>query len=304
MIELLQIFANNLLPILLISGTGFFLARTLHIEPRTFGRIIFFILYPVLVIDLLIRNKLSFSTILGISGFALCVLIVTGVITFLIGRSFKLDRPVLLAVLLASIFANSGNYGLPLISFAFGQDALAYATIYYIAVALLFNTVGVLVASMGRMNFKAALIGLLKVPTIYSIVIALIINQTGWVMPTPIQRTVSLVAGGAIPCMLILLGMELQRAKWNKNFLAISIGTVIRLVIGPLIGWGLSLVFGLKGPARQAGITDTALPTAVMTTILATEYNLEPALVTSIVFTSTILSPLTLTPILFFLMNK
>jgi predicted permease len=304
LIELLQIFANNLLPILLISGTGFFLARALHIEPRTFGRIIFYILYPVLVLDLLIRNKLSFSAILGISGFALCVLLVTGMITLLIGRFFNLPRPILLAVLLTSMFANSGNYGLPLISFAFGQDALAYATIYYIVVALLFNTVGVLVASMGRMNFKTALLGMLKVPTIYSILIALVIIQTGWVMPAPLQRTVTLLAGGAIPCMLILLGMELQRAKWNENFLAISIGTFIRLVIGPLIGWGLSLLFGLKGPARQAGITDTALPTAVMTTILATEYNLEPSLVTSIVFTSTVLSPLTLTPVLFFLLNK
>jgi predicted permease len=304
LIELLQVFANNLLPILLISGTGFFLAKTLHIEPRSFGRIIFYILYPILVLDLLIRNKLSFSSILGISGFALCVLLVTGMITLLIGRFFKLERPVLLAVLLTSMFANTGNYGLPLISFAFGQDALAYATIYYIAVALFFNTVGVLVASMGRMNFKTALLGMLKVPTIYSILIALVIIQTGWVMPAPIQRTVTLLAGGAIPCMLILLGMELQRAKWNKNILAISIGTFIRLVIGPLIGWGLSLVFGLKGPARQAGITDTALPTAVMTTILATEYNLEPSTVTSIVFTSTVLSPLTLTPVLFFLLSK
>ena len=304
MTELIQIFANNLLPILLISGTGFFLAKAFHIEPRTFGRIIFYILYPVMVLDLLIRNKLSFSAILGTSGFALCVLLVTGGLTLLIGLMFKLERPVLLAVLLASIFANSGNYGLPLISFAFGQDALAYASIYYITTALLFNTVGVLIASMGHMNIKNALLGILKVPTIYSILVALVIMQTSWVMPTPLQRTVTLLAGGAIPCMLILLGMELQRAQWNKNILAISISTVIRLIIGPFIGWGLSLLFGFKGPALQAGVTDAALPTAVMTTILATEYNLEPSLVTSIVFTSTLLSPLTLTPVLFFLMGK
>jgi len=302
--ELIQIFANNLLPILIISGSGFFLAKTFRIEPRTFGRIIFYILYPVMVLDLLVRNKLSFSAILGTTGFAVCVMLVTGLIAFLIGRIFKLERPVLLAVLLASMFANSGNYGLPLISFAFGQDALAYASIYYIAVALLFNTVGVLIASMGRLNFKAALVGMLKVPTIYSILIAIVIIQTGWVMPDPIQRTVTLLSGGAIPCMLILLGMELQRTQWNKNVLAISISTVIRLVIGPFIGWGLSLLFGLKGPARQAGVTDAALPTAVMTTILATEYNLEPSLVTAIVFTSTVLSPITLTPVLFFLSGK
>ena len=301
MTELLQIFANNLLPILLISGTGFLIGKYLHVEPRTFGRIIFYILYPALVLDLLTRNQLSLVDILKTSGFALSVLIVSGSLTFLVGYLFKLERPILMAVLLTSVFANSGNYGLPLISFAFGQDALAYASIYYITIALLFNTLGVLIASMGHLNFKDALLGMLKVPTIYAIIVAMIIVRTGWVMPSPLERTVTLLAGGAIPCMLLLLGLELQRAQWSKNIMAISISVFMRLIIGPLVGWGLSILFGLKGAFRQAGVTDASLPTAVMTTILATEYNLEPSLVTAIVFTSTVLSPLTLTPVLFIL---
>ena len=286
---------------MLISGTGFLIGKYLHVEPRTFGRIIFYILYPALVLDLLTRNQLSLVDILKTSGFALSVLIVSGSLTFLVGYLFKLERPILMAVLLTSVFANSGNYGLPLISFAFGQDALAYASIYYITIALLFNTLGVLIASMGHLNFKDALLGMLKVPTIYAIIVAMIIVRTGWVMPSPLERTVTLLAGGAIPCMLILLGLELQRAQWSKNIMAISISVFMRLIIGPLVGWGLSILFGLKGAFRQAGVTDASLPTAVMTTILATEYNLEPSLVTAIVFTSTVLSPLTLTPVLFIL---
>jgi predicted permease len=199
------------------------------------------------------------------------------------------------------VFANSGNYGLPLISFAFGQDALAYASIYYITTALLFNTLGVLIASMGHMNFKQALLGMLRVPTIYAILIALLIIRIGWKIPSPLERTISLLSAGAIPSMLILLGLELQRAQWSKNIRAVSISNVMRLIIGPLIGWSLALLFGLKGTARQAGITEASMPTAVMTTVLATEYQLEPSLVTAIVFTSTILSPLTLTPVLFLL---
>jgi predicted permease len=299
--ELIQIFANNLLPILLISGTGFLLGRYLHIEPRSFGRVIFYVLYPFMVLDILTRNQLSLVDILRTSGFAIGTVLVSGCLTLLGGYFLKLDRPVLMAVLLTSIFANSGNYGLPLISFAFGQDALAYASIFYITFALLVNTLGILIASMGRLNFKDAILGMLKLPTIYAIIIALIIVRTGWIMPSPVERTVQLLSGGAIPSMLILLGLELERAKWNKNIKAISFSVVMRLVIGPIIGWGVSLLFGLKGPSRQAGITDSALPTAVITTILATEYNLEPSLVTAIVFISTVLSPLTITPVLFLL---
>lgn len=301
MTELFQIFANNLLPILLISGTGFLLGRYLHIEPRSFGRIIFYVLYPVMVLDILTRNQLSLIDILRTAGFAIGTVVVTGFLTYLGGYLLKLERPVLMAVLLTSIFANSGNYGLPLISFAFGQDALAYASIFYITFALLINTLGILIASMGRLNFKDALLGMLKLPTIYAIIIALIIVRTGWTMPSPVERTINLISGGAIPCMLILLGLELERAQWHKNLKALSFSVIMRLVIGPIIGWGLSIIFGLKGPSRQAGITDSALPTAVITTILATEYDLEPSLVTAIVFISTVLSPLTLTPVLFFL---
>ena len=301
MAELFPIFANNLLPILLISGTGFLLGKYLHIDPRSFGRIIFYVLYPVMVLDILTRNQLSLVDILKTSGFAIVTVLLSGFLTFLGGYLLKLDRPILMAVLLTSIFANSGNYGLPLISFAFGQDALAFASIYYITFALLINTVGVMIASMGRLNFKDALLGMLRLPTIYAIIIALIIIRTGWIMPSPVDRTISLLSGGAIPCMLILLGLELERAQWHKNIKAITFSVFMRLIIGPIIGWGVSILFGLKGTSRQAGITDTALPTAVITTILATEYNLEPSLVTAIVFISTVLSPLTLTPVLFLL---
>jgi predicted permease len=72
-------------------------------------------------------------------------------------------------------------------------------------------------------------------------------------------------------------------------------------VIGPLVGSGIAALFGLGGPSRQAGITEASMPTAVMTTILASEYQLESSLVTAIIFIGTILSPLTLTPLLYFL---
>jgi len=301
LIELFPIFANNLLPILLISGSGFLLGKYLHIEPRSFGRIIFYVLYPIMVLDILIGNQLSLVDILRTSGFAIVTVLLSGFLTILGGFFLKLDRPILMAVLLTSIFANSGNYGLPLISFAFGQEALAYASIFYITFALLINTLGVLIASMGRLNLKDALLGMLKLPTIYAIIIALIIIQTGWIMPSPLYRTVNLLSAGAIPCMLIMLGLELERAQWHKNIKALTFSVFMRLVIGPIIGLVVSILFGLKGSSRQAGITDSALPTAVITTILATEYDLEPTLVTAIVFITTVLSPLTLTPIIFFL---
>jgi predicted permease len=298
---LLSIFANNLLPILLLSGAGFVLGKTLKVDSRPLGRVIFYILSPVLVFNLLTHNDLPLDRIALMLGFSVTGTLIIAGLALLIGKIFRLERPVLIVVVLTSMCVNAGNYGLPLVSFAFGESALAYASIYFVASNLILYTLGVLVASLGHLDLKGALLGLLKVPAIYAVLLAVLFIQTGWTLPEPINRTLSLAAGGAIPGMLILLGLELQHIEWSRDLRALGIPVFIRLVLGPLIGLGLAALFGLQNPARQAGVTEMATPTGVMTTILATEFNLDSRLVTAIVFVSTILSPLSLTLVLYYL---
>ena len=298
---LLNVFVNNLLPILLLSGAGFVLGRTFKLDSRPLGRVIFYILSPVLIFNLLTTSKLAVESILVMMAYAASSILIIGGIAFVLGKIFKLERSVLCIVVLTSLFANNGNYGLPLIAFAFGQEALAYASIYFVTNSLLLYTLGVVIASLGHLRLKEAVVGLLKVPAIYAILLAVVFIQTGWNLPSPIEKTVALTAGGAVPAMIILLGLELQKAEWSKNLPAISIPVVCRLLIGPVIGMVMASVFGLNSVATKDGITEAAMPSAVMTTIVANEYNLDTALVTAIVFVSTILSPLTLTPLLYFL---
>jgi predicted permease len=298
---LLNTFANNLLPILLLGGAGFALGKYLAVPPQPLGRAIFYIFAPLLVFNILDQSQLSLGSISGMMAFAVVVMLVVAGMAYLAGRLMHLDGSVLIVVVLTTMFANNGNYGLPLISFAFGPTALAYASVYYATLSLLFYTLGVLIASSGHKPPKEALLGLFKVPAIYAILMAVVLNRVGWQLPTPLERTVTLAAQAAVPAMLVLLGLELSRVKWTRNLQALSIPAVGRLIIGPLFAWGLAALTGLKGAARQAGITEGGMPSAVMTTILAAEYDLEPSLITAIVFLTTIISPLTLTPLLYYL---
>ena len=298
---LLRIFANNILPVLLLSGAGFALGKVLKLDPQPLGRVIFYILSPVLVFDLLTSNKLPLDRIALMMGYTAAGTLVIAGLAFLAGKLFRLERGALIVVVLASMCTNGGNYGLPLVSFAFGQEALAYASIYFVTSTILFYTVGVIIASLGHLNLKNALLGVLKVPAIYAIILAVIYIRTGWTLPESLQRTVSLAAGGAIPGMLVLLGLELQQVEWSRNLRAMGIPVFMRLIVGPLVGLGIAAMFGLQGPAYKAGVSEMGTPTAVMTTVLATEYKLDSSLVTAIIFVGTILSPLTLTPLLYFL---
>ncbi len=301
MSDLLNTFANNLLPILLIAGAGFALGKFLKVEPRPLGRIIFYILSPVLVFNLIIDSHLPLEEIGLLFVITAVVILINGGLAWLLGKLMRLERPILICLILTSMFINAGNYGLPLVSFAFGDEALAFASIFFVGSAILLNTVGVLIASLGHLDIKRALLGLLRVPYLYAVIAGLVFLEAGWILPKPVERAVSLLAGGAIPAMLILLGLELTRVEWSKHVGVISASAILRLVVGPLLGWGLSILFGLPAPAHQAVVTESGMPSAVMVTILANEYRLESRLVTATVFISTILSPLTLTPLLLIL---
>jgi len=296
--DLFSVFINNLLPIILLAGAGFVLAKMLHIESRSLGRVVFYIFSPILIFDLLLNNKLNIREAWTVIAVTVLIVAIMGLITFALGSAFKLERHALVAILITTMFANTGNYGLPLVSFAFGENAMSYAGIYFVTTTFLFFSVGVFIASLGHMTIKDAALGLFKIPVLYAVLLALLVDITGYVMPAPLMRTVDLASGATVPLMLILLGVELSRVEMSSNLRAMQLSVGLRLLAAPLIGFTLALLFGITGQARSAVITQMSMPTIVSSAVLAMEYQLDAKLVTAIIFISTILSPLTLTPLL------
>src|SRR5215211_1795940 len=298
---LVSTFANNILPIILLSGAGFALGKLLHIDPRSLGRVVFYVFSPILIFDLLVQNHLRLGEAAIVIVFALCFILMIGGLTFLLGIFLKLERPALVAILITTMFANTGNYGLPLVSFAFGEQALAYAGIYFATTTLLFYTLGVFLASLGHMTFKEAIVELFRIPTMYAVLLATVIHAMNIQLPVPIARAVEVAAGGTIPLMLVLLGVQLTQVEFAGNRRALHLSVALRLIVAPLAALLFAALFGLQGFTRQASVTQASMPSMVSATVLATEYNLDAKLVTAVVFISTLLSPLTLTPLLVFL---
>jgi predicted permease len=250
---------------------------------------------------MLVHSQLPVAEIVKTGSLAIGVMLISGVLALIGGLLLKLERTVLVSMLITAMFANNGNYGLPLISFAFGETALAHSSIYFVFSSLLTNTLGVLIASLGHLNLKQATLGMFKIPTIYAVLLAALINQFHISVPVPLDRTISLAAGAGVPLMILLLGLELRHMRSTKYFSALSLSTGVRLLIGPVLGLGLTSLLGITGPGRQAGTIEASMSAAVATTNLAAEYNLDTSLVAATVLVSTLLSPLTLTPLILFL---
>lgn len=298
MSQLLQIFSNNILPIFLAAGSGFLIAKFMKVPPRPVSHVAFYVFSPCLIFNLLTTNHLDPAEIARMAGFTIISILCLGGLTWLLGRLLRLNRRILAAVLLTVMFSNAGNYGLSLNRFAFGETALAHASLYFAIAAILMYTLGVLIASLGTSGLRQALISLLKVPVLYAVALALLFNTFGWTLVLPLQRTVDLLGEAAIPLLMVLMGIQLQNSRFNGQTLALTLSSFMRLVAAPALALGLGLVFGLQGPALQAGITESAMPAAITTTVLATEFDVEPSFVTAVVFISTLLSPLTVTPLL------
>ena len=139
--------------------------------------------------------------------------LVLGLITLMLGKILNIDRNLLAAILITVMFTNAGNFGLSLNDLAFGKTALAYASIFYVMSGIMINSLGVFIASSGKAGFLPALTGLIKIPGIHALVFALLINLFNLTIPTPIYRTVSILSQAAIPGMLVLLGLQLQRVN-------------------------------------------------------------------------------------------
>jgi len=289
-----SIFASDILPIFVVAAVGFALARRFGANVKTLSTVAFNALSPCLVFNQLVTTPISGSQSLRIVAFGILLTLAIGLVARLIALPLKLDRMTLSSFLLVAMFSNSGNYALPVVLFAFGRDALAFASVYLVTNAILIYTAGILVAASGHGSVRLALTRLFKVPALYAVIAAVIVLATGATVPIAVMRPIGLLSDAAIPIMLLVLGMQLERAVMPKHPKAVAAAVVLSLVVAPLIAFALTALLGLTGAAKQAAIIEASMPAAVITTVLALEFNLDASFSTSVVFFTTLLSPITL----------
>jgi predicted permease len=298
---LLSILLSDVAPIFLIAGIGFLLERRLGGSVKVLSSISFHALSPCLVFSQLVGSSMSASDAGRMAAFCLLLTSIMGFVARLVAGPMQLGDKTRTSFMLTVMFSNSGNFALPVILFAFGREGLAHASIYFVTSAVMIYTVGVFIAVHGGHGFQKAMSGIIRVPSLYALAIAFIFLVTRTAIPTAIMRPVGMLSDAAIPMMLLVLGMQLKRATFPERPAAVMIAVALSLLVAPVVGMTLSTVLGMTGIARSVAIVVSAMPAAVVTTVLALEFDLDSAFVTSVVFVSTLLSPLTLVMLIAYL---
>ena len=197
------------------------------------------------------------------------------------------------------ILPNTGNMGIPICLFAYGTAGLGVASAIASVIILLHFTLGVLLA---KKSFSFEI--LIKNMPIYGIIVSVIFLYFEWDVPGYLENTTFLLTYATIFLVLMSLGIALSRLKvvsWTHA----SILGAVRVIIGPLIGFGLIKFLNLNGFAAGVLLIQSCMPSAVLTYLVGSMYSERKVVdsVASVIVTSTVMSFITI-PIVVYLSLK
>ncbi|MEO0985927.1 MAG: AEC family transporter [Cyanobacteria bacterium J06639_14] len=282
-------------PVALIVFIGFITGRTLGLEQSTLTRLSLYVLLPALIASSLYSTTLAAQNAMDIVlGFALASAILYGIV-YSLCRIFQVDALLRKTLLTTTLFANTGNLGLPFITFALGTPGLERAIVYLISGSILLTTIGPML-----LKGKGLLVGLRimwGLPVFWATVAGLVLLLLGISLPLRLDEGIKLLGEAAIPVALVTLGMQLAQTSFRLTRMVV-LATGLRLVLAPTIALGVAIGLGLQGEDLQVLVLQGAMPIAVNTFIWATEFGGDVQLIARAIVLSTLLSAITLPSLL------
>ena len=197
------------------------------------------------------------------------------------------------------ILPNTGNMGLPICLFAYGNEGLGVAGAISSLIILFHFTVGVFLASK-KFNFEI----ILKSPAFYSVLVSVLILYFQIPVPNFVVNTTMLLTYATIFLILMSLGIALTRLKvfsFNKAL----ISSIARVILGPVVGLILISLFNLNGIAAGVLLIQCSMPSAILNYLVGSMYSPKTVIdsIASTIVVSTILSFITI-PIVVFIALK
>ncbi len=299
--DIIAVLTQNIVPIFIVAGFGYALRRWASLEKQALSRAVFYVLSPCLVFSSLVTSQLPADELADLVGFALLTILSMGILGWIAAKVLRLTRTESVALLLMVMFVNGGNYGLTLNQLRYGDEGLARAVVYFVTSTAVLYTVGILLASTGQLSWRQALGRLWQMPPIYATVLAVVVYSFKIPLPVPLLRGVEVAGAGAIPVMLLVLGMQLADLQGQARLRLAIPAISLRLLVAPVVAVGITLLLNMQGLGRATSIIEASMPPAVFNIILATEFDLQPTAVTSIVAMATLLSPITLAVVITYL---
>jgi len=302
-----QILVSVILPVFIIIGIGWLLDRRFRLDLPTLSKLNFYVFVPALMFVMLLEEPITARELLTVGVFS--VLHFTLLFAMAWGafmhRRLRDRRTVMT---LGTVLYNCGNFGIPLVLLAFpdNRGVIGILVIIIMVQNLLTFTAGVWLMERQARSAGSALVNMLKLPTLYAIVLALLMRWQGWELPRELlvlndagrAGVINYLANGLIGIALLTLGVQLSRARLSRALGPVSAVTGMRLLISPLLAAALLPLFHFSREAAAVLVVAAGFPVAVNLTILSAEYRQHEDIASQSIFVSTLISAVTLAVLL------
>ena len=277
-VTVLQIVA----PVFLLASIGFIWVKIgLEYRIQFVTQLAMTLSLPCLIFVSLMQTRIDPAALTALSLASVMAYAVISLAFLALVRLLRLPSRTYTAPL---IFGNTGNLGLPLALFAFGDIGLSYAIIVFAVMALWSYTYGIwLVAGAGSLG------KVLREPLVWATVLGALFMWQGWQTPEFLTNTLSLVGQIAIPVMLITLGVAVARLSAQGLLRALGL-SLIKLCLCTGIAWVVGNFFELDPIAFGVLVLQVATPVAVTSYLLAEKYGADAPAVAGLVVASTLMS--------------
>ncbi len=292
-----NVFTQVLLPILVMFGAGWLLDRRCRLDLGSLVKLNIYLFVPAFIFVQIVRSDLSASVALRVFVFTLAIIAGMFVLSALAGRLMRYPREQTRSLQLATMFYNSGNYGVPLMALAFPAKGPLLQVFIIVATNVSTFSVGLLLAASAHRVGWRVLLPMLRQVSLWAVAAALGVR----LLHVPVQHwrwlwvPLEYFSEAVIGFALVTLGAQISKTERPRHLSRLSWALGLRLLGGPLIAWGLVGVFGFTGDTAKIMILSSSFPTAVNTALIAHEFDADPHFAASAVFASTLLSMLTVT---------
>ena len=269
-------------PVFILAAIGFTWVKIgWNYDIEFVTRIAMTLSVPALIFVALMKADISADTL---SNLFLSSLIAYIGLTFIFWITVKILKLNMATYWAPLIFGNTGNLGLPLAMFAFGEVGLGYAVIVFAVMAVGSFSIGVWMVSGGGSLNKV-----FKEPMVWATLLGALFLIQGWQTPKWATNTLELMGQMAIPLMLITLGVALARLKMRMISQAIML-SILKLIVSIGVAWIIGIYFELNDIAFAVLVMQIATPVAVTSYLLAQKYGADANEVAGLVIASTVLS--------------
>ena len=278
---LLQV-AQSVAPVFLIAGIGYGWIRAGWAFDVAFvSRLSMTLSVPCLIFMALMRSDVDPRVLRDTVLAALVAYMALGAIVWGGLRALDFDPAIYWGPI---TFGNTGNLGLPIALFAFGQTGFDLAVIVFAVMAIMNFTFGVWVIAGGGSPSRA-----FREPLVWGTVLGALFLVLGWRVPAWLGNTLDLVGQMAIPLMLLTLGVAISRLRPRALGRAFWI-SLAKLALCLAVPLATGLAFGLARWPLGVMVRQMTTPVAVTSYMLAAKYDARPDEVAGLVVVSTLLS--------------